>query len=320
MYQVIHGERFSVMTVNGCDQHPYIADYNREVKEARKGRSNIEIRWKQSLQDFKANYEAAKRREAEKLEALQKRVGMTGHQRRTMLARQDDMEYQQRKEREAAGKASDILGDTATRSSRADPRHLLRSQFASLPEVAVRQSSVEVCSSAELAVSIGAVTREESMAVLTPLWLYDELFADLDAGREQEGKMEDWVALDQHVLAEKELAVPTAEWLRDELYREPEDGNKPGTGHNAEPPVVTNSPNVPETGRSESASAEARPRRKENKKAKRQRAAESRALARTLAEDAVGKDDEEGEFPQLKKARKALVKKGSARAGMTSFT
>ena len=85
------------MTTTGCGEHTYTAGYNLDVKEARNMREHREICWKKIFEEFKANHEAAKAREAVEREAMQKLKGMTGHQRRTILARQENIDYQQRK-------------------------------------------------------------------------------------------------------------------------------------------------------------------------------------------------------------------------------
>ncbi|KAF2820313.1 hypothetical protein CC86DRAFT_412188 [Ophiobolus disseminans] len=276
---VICGARFSVRAVTGCAEHPFIADYNRNVKDARNGRPNLGIRWKKIFQDFKAKHEADKARETEKLEALQKRMGMTGHQRRTIQVRQDDLKYRQQKERRAAERVGDVLKvkrDTAEAGDAQNPR----------PSLLARPGSS------------GWLHPQEIGSILSPLWLYTELFKILDIGVERGGEMRDWMALDQDIPVKEEMAVPTFEWLYNELFRAPRlsdyselDDVDVSGAHNAKD---FTGPHL---------------HRKDNKQAKKQRAMASRALARIQAEEiAIKEAAEVDEFEQLKQARQVCAK------------
>jgi hypothetical protein len=60
-------------------------------------------------------------------------------------------------------------------------------------------------------------------------------------------------------------------------------------------------------------------RRKETKLAKKQRAVESRALTRTLAEEIAAQEAVEKEFAQASKTGRSRTKKGLGRARITLF-
>jgi hypothetical protein len=107
--QVIHGECIVASSPTGCPDHLYNVEFNQDIRNARNGRPNFELRWKKIFEDFKAEHEANKAREAEKLSVLQRQMRVTGHQKRTMQARQDEISYQQRKEREDLAKLERIL-------------------------------------------------------------------------------------------------------------------------------------------------------------------------------------------------------------------
>jgi hypothetical protein len=228
---VIHGERFVVMSPGGCPAHSYSRDYNLDIRAARNDRPNLEVRWKGIIEEARNNHEMAKTREAEMLEARKKDMGMTGHQRRTKYAQQDETDYQRRQKLEAATRVGKVLHYDQEDIVLSDDRNThsaLVSQPWPTPEEAQHRSKVDSADPGELAVSIAAVTDKEAKAVLAHGWLYVQLFDDLDAGRVEGGTTEDWASLDLQAPVERELAAPTAEWLQAELYPEPDTCDEPG--------------------------------------------------------------------------------------------
>jgi hypothetical protein len=223
--QVIHGERIVALSPTGCPDHPYNAGFNQEIRNARNGRPNFELRWKNFFEDFKAEHEANKAREAEKLSVLQRQMRMTGHQKHTMQSRQDEISYQQRKEREDLAKLENILqskqGAAATIRTAGVPSPLPSQTVPPVAEASDRDES-PCPDPGELAFSIGAVTDEEGKLMLLPLWLYSDVFGNLDSEQGKGGTLGDWMALNLEAPVEKELAMATPEWLEEELYRKPD--------------------------------------------------------------------------------------------------
>jgi hypothetical protein len=106
---VIHGERFAVISPPGCAEHPYRAEYNLDLKDARNGRANYEIRWKKTFAAFQEERKLKLASEATKTEEMRKKTNMTAHQLQSMRARQDRMEYQRQRKAEIAATTRDIL-------------------------------------------------------------------------------------------------------------------------------------------------------------------------------------------------------------------
>jgi hypothetical protein len=262
----------------------------------------------------------AKTREAEMLEARKKDMGMTGHQRRTKYAQQDGIDYQQRQKQEAATRVGKVLHydqEGIVLSDDRDTHSALVSQPRLTSEEAQRQSNVDSTDPGELAVSIAAVTDEEAKAVLAHGWLYVQLFDGLDAGRVEGGATEDWASLDLQAPVERELVAPTAEWLQAELYPEPDPHDEPdAVGTTGDSLADLPSPDEQAT-QGATSFLEPQGRRKENKQAKKQRAAEKRA--RTRADERAKKEAEEEELAQMKESK--VEKKSRLRkTGASTFT
>jgi hypothetical protein len=317
---VIHGERFAVISPQGCAEHPYRAEYNLDFKNARNDRASYEIRWKQIFDDFKAEHEANQEREAEYLREMQKIMGMTGHQRQTMQARQDDLKYQQRRQREMANRATYILDGGQDTADGVSESEVLRTSLAAGPSLAVEvaRPSLETrwCVPDELAQRIGEVTPED-LAILRPLWLHDELFGRIDNRRVEEYELQDWSVVAYESQHSVELPVPTSAWLIGELFPDVDSLANALAISSAKAEAVASEDleieHVPEI------IAVPRPRRKETKLVKKQRAVDSRALARTLAEEMATQVAEEKDLARAKQAEKALMKRGFGRRGLTSF-
>ena len=225
--QVIHGERIVVLSPNGYPDHSYNSDFNLDLRKARNARTNFQLRWKKIFEDFKAEHEASKARGAEKLSALQRQVRMTGHQRRTMLARQDEIEYQERKEREDTVKLNQILQsnkDAATTiPTESVPKHNpFQTESASEDARGRVESGSE--GPGELAVILGTLASEQLERHLVRMWLWSDVFGDFDSVGEAIGLMEYFLELDLQTPVEEEMAAPvsTPNWVEDELYRKSE--------------------------------------------------------------------------------------------------
>jgi hypothetical protein len=158
--------------------------------------------------------------------------------------------------------------------------------------------------------------------VLFPLWLYSDVFGNLDSGQRKGGTMGDWEALDLHTPIEKELEVATPEWLEEELYRKPDVREEAETG--PEPTTIADAiaaPLEPEdeaevepANREADKGFEVQGRRKDTEQAKKQRAARTRALRRTQAAERASKDVEK-ELAQMMRTPKAISEKGPRRTG-----
>lgn len=246
----------------------------------------------------------------------------------------DDIAYQQRRQHETINEFESVTKNNpqaVTKSGLGHPRRSLDAQSNATSNSARHELKVVAHDPTELAVSIGAVSTEELNSVVSPLWIYAELFGALKANPGGGGELMDWVALDRHVRAEVELAVPSDEWLH-ELFREPDFSEAPAmdsianivdvstadvTTAEAEEVATT----ATEAAQDASIKSGTRLRRKDNKQLKKRRAAESRFSARTLHADAVHEEeDEEDHIVQLMKVREAFVKRGFARTGLTSLT
>jgi hypothetical protein len=305
----IHGERFAVLSAQGCGEHHYTDGFNVDIKDARNGRPNFPIRWKQRIKDFKAQYEAEAALEAMKREAMQKQLGMTGHQRQTRQARQDREEHLRRREVEVARIVREC-SDSKLESNMVPD---------SDQESARQLSRDEVLKAGELAVQVRAVTLEEIKSVVVPLWLYGQLFSDPDAGNARGGEFYDGIGASSFMPVPHELAIPTEDWLHDQLFRDVEVDEEKVEHRSL---IVLTSPEGPpqnvEQSRDAIDSAAGQPRRRERKEVKKQEAAKARAYARTMAEEATKKEAEERELTQAMKAQRGGRNKRVTGAGRTA--
>ncbi|KAF2033128.1 hypothetical protein EK21DRAFT_59261 [Setomelanomma holmii] len=205
---VIHGERFAVLSPQGCAEHRYTDDFNLDIKDARNGPPDFPIRWKQRFKDAEEEHETDKAKEAEEREATQKLRGMTGHQRQVMHARQDKEQYLRRREVEIVDMIRDVPDvipvDAAIRGVVQEPAH-------KLSKAVVREAG-------ELAVQVCSITNDELKRATKPLWLYEKLFKSLDARHKSGGELRDWSAANTIAPVQTELAIPTKEWLHHQLY------------------------------------------------------------------------------------------------------
>jgi hypothetical protein len=318
---VIHGERFAVISPQGCAEHPYRAEYNLDFKNARNDRTNYEIRWKQIFDDFKTEHEANQEREAENLREMQMMMGMTGHQRQTMQARQDNLKYQQRRQLEIANRVRDILDDEQDIVGGVGEAEVLRMSSLTAPSLAVEVArpspDTRWCIPDELAQRIGEATSQDLATVLRPLWLHDELFGRIDNRRADENELQDWSVVPYESQHSVELPVPTSVWLTGELFPDVDASADAFAISSAKAEAVASEDM--EIEQVADIIAVPRPRRKETKLVKKQRAVESRALARTLAEEMAMQVAEEKDLARAKQAEKALMKRGFGRRGLTSF-
>jgi hypothetical protein len=219
---VIHGERFAVISPCGRAEHPYSADFNLDIKDALKGRANYEIRWKKIFKSCKAEHKAEMARKAEQLEAMHKILGMTGHQRQTMRARLDNLQYSQRQQFRATARPEML------RNRRAEPEIAVEEAqephtvpFSGSPpssEVAVRQLKTAWSSLGELALRISPVMAGDFDSILTASWLHGELFVKVeDHGTEQAAPCSRAKASPRPSDEAQEAAL-TFQWLHDELF------------------------------------------------------------------------------------------------------
>jgi hypothetical protein len=114
-----------------------------------------------------------------------------------------------------------------------------------------------------------------------------------------------------------ELPAPTFMWLMGELFPDIEESVEVVEAAVSQAVAI-----VPEgvgVTRVTGAAAVSRMRRKENKLVKKQRAAKSRALARTLADEMETQEAEEKELEQSWKTEKSRAKKGLGRTRLTRF-
>jgi hypothetical protein len=114
-----------------------------------------------------------------------------------------------------------------------------------------------------------------------------------------------------------ELPAPTFMWLMGELFPDIEESVEVVEAAVSQAVAI-----VPEgvgVTRVTGAAAVSRMRRKENKLFKKQRAAKSRALARTLADEMETQEAEEKELEQSWKTEKSRAKKGLGRTRLTRF-
>jgi hypothetical protein len=318
---VIHGERFAVIPPTGCAEHPYRAEYNLDLKDARNDRANYEIRWKKIFEDFKAEHEATLKREAEQMRVMEK-IGMTGHQRQTMLARQDNMEYQQRRHLELANRAAIILNNKEDEAGGLSENEALQPSSAADPGTAVAVArpppDPKWGIQEELAQIIGSVTSEDLRSVLRPLWLHDELFVRVDNRRAKTGERQESSVVIYGSPRGIKLPAPTFMWLLGELFPDV-DEDSVEVVEAAVPQAVVGLPEDAGVTRVAGGTVVSRMRRKENKLVKKQRAAESRALARTMADEMETQEAEEKELEQPWTTGKSRAKKGLGRTRLTRF-
>ncbi|KAH7086457.1 hypothetical protein FB567DRAFT_603493 [Paraphoma chrysanthemicola] len=315
----IHGERFAVISPQGCAEHHYTDGYNVDIKDARNGRHNFPIIWKKRLEEFRAQHEADIALEAEKREAMHKRLGMTGHQRQTMYARQDREEYLRRRDAGIADLMRDGMEAMAEATTVPRPTEDMTRQL----------SKSEVREAGELAVQVRAVTSEETKLVATPLWLYNELFGSPNDGAIGIGELNEYAGLDSCTPRPQEIANPTEEWLHGQLYPESTGIGEEEEEEEIEPGSLIDPSSIalqPQDGYHSEAAlgpVSGPPRKRERKGLKKMEAAKARALARTKAEELTKKELDDEELIQSLKAQKGTQKsarnKRLTRAGRTAY-
>jgi hypothetical protein len=114
-----------------------------------------------------------------------------------------------------------------------------------------------------------------------------------------------------------ELPAPTFMWLMGELFPDIEESVE--VVEAAVSQAVAIVPEDVDVTRVAGAAVVSRMRRKENKLVKKQRAAETRALARTLADEMETQEAEEKALKQPWKTGKSRAKKGLCRTKLTRF-
>jgi hypothetical protein len=322
---VIHDERFAVISPSGCAEHPYGADFNLDLKDARKGRANYEIRWKKIFDDFKTEHKAEMAQKAAQLEMMQKMVGTTGRQRQTMQTRLENLQHPQRQQVRAAARPEMLLSRRAEPEIAVEKAQVLQtipsSASPSSLEVVVRHSNTTLSSMEELALHISAVTVREFDSVLAPSWLHNELFVKADPHGTNQAAPCSWATARPRPSDEAQEPAPTSKWLHDELFSNPSIEPEPISGDTTPAAILVTEAPVSRSNAQESTqeSAQSQLKRKDAKQAKKQRAMESRALAGTRAEDMAVQEAEEKELTRVMKAQKALARKTSARRGTTPF-
>lgn len=311
---VIHGERFAVLSPEGCAEHQYTDEFNLDLKDARNGRAHCEVRWKKIFESFKAEHLAEKKREAEREAFEQKQQGMTKHQRRTMLARRDNDEYKQQQQLEAARKArskqqceedQDGLCDVSQHET-IPP--VLRTVNNSSPEDAPN-SDTKINEPDELALRIGAVADVDTNPDLSPMWLHDRLFLQHSDHQSSSTDMENWtdVILTQHI--PPDIPVLSTSWLHNQLFPEVDASRANSqSGHG-----ITSSMEDADSTQPVATFPGPSLRRKETKQLKKQRASQNRAFARTRAEDM------ETQEALDRTTKKASTKKTQGRTATTRF-
>ncbi|KAH3940766.1 hypothetical protein HBH53_211880 [Parastagonospora nodorum] len=318
---VIHGERFPMISTTGCAEHPYIAEYNLDLKDARKDRAKYEIRWKKIFESFKLEYETSLAEKAEKAKAMKKMLGMTGHQRQTMRARLDSIEYQKRQKSEVASEKTEIWSDKHTddivsQQPKSQELVLLPIPTATAETTPVRADDKWLVMG-EIVPAIAAVAPEDLQSILEPMWLHDELFAGTTNNKDSKGVPDDWNTILKTV-EELELPEPTTLWLHDELFPEPDPSIMiPALGSDSlataapiameDPVAITDAPSRTQI------------HRKDAKVAKKQRAAVSRALKRTRLEDRLSQAEEEMALAHSLRRQKSLKKRTKNRTGLSRF-
>lgn len=318
---VLHGERFPMISTTGCAEHPYIAEYNVDLKDARKDRAKYEIRWKKIFDSFKLEHMKGLAEKAEKAKAMKKMLGMTGHQRQTMRARLDNIEYQKRQKLENASEKSEVRSDKCSndivsQQPKSQELVLLPVPTAVVETVLVRTDD-KWLGMGELVPAIAAVASEDLQSIPDPMWLHDELFAETSDSKDSQGVSSDW---DTILKTSEELELPetTSSWLHDELFQQPDASvNIPGPGSDSlatatptaleDPVLIANAP------------ARTQIRRKDAKVAKKQRAAVRRALKRTRLEDRLSQAEEEMALAHSLRRQKSLKKRTKNRTGLNRF-
>ncbi|KAH7390991.1 hypothetical protein DE146DRAFT_151385 [Phaeosphaeria sp. MPI-PUGE-AT-0046c] len=216
-------------------------------------------------------------------------MGMTAHQRKTMLARRDNDEYRHQQRVEATRRARSIRERTEDEDVSFDlPQYETLSDGLKLPPEHFPAPDTRSNEPDELALCIGAVTEAEARSVLSPMWLHDQLFRQQRDGAEGSKETEngDSVILAQSM--QSEVPILSASWIHNQLF--------PGidtSGAELQPSQVaapSKSVNISEAAsftHNTDASDVPSIRRKETKQIKKQRATQIRALARTMAVDMV---------------------------------
>lgn len=294
--------------------------FDLDLKDARKGRAKYEIRWKKIFESFEAEHKVEMLRKAEQLEAMQKMLGMTEHRRQTMRARLDNVGHQ-RQQVEITSRSDLVLSrsrrpeyETAIVESR-EPRSMLTPESLSRVEVTLRRADATWSHMGELALRIGAVTARDTEPIFKPLWLHNELFDNVDDHGAEPSEVDGWAAMITGFSEEVHLPTLTLKWLHDELFlnTEPEPIDEDTTSVAA---ITTEDPVSIHDAQS---STQQQLKRKDAKQAKKQRAMESRALARTIAEDIATQEAEEKDLARVIKAQKARARKTGGRRGTTPF-
>jgi len=318
---VIHGERFPMISATGCAEHPYIAEYNLDLKDARKDRAKYEIRWKKIFDSFKLEYEKGLAEKAEKAKAMKKMLGMTGHQRQTMRARLDNIDYQKRQKLLDASEKTEVRSDKHTNDIVSQQPKSQELVLLPVPTAVVEMALVRAddkwLGMGELVPAIAAVASEDLQSILDPMWLHDKLFAETADPKDSKGVPDNWNTILKGS-EELELPEPTTSWLHDELFREPDASvDVPGPSSDSlatAVPIELEDP-VPII----DAPARIQIRRKDAKVAKKQRAAVSRALKRTRLEDRLSQAEEEMALAHSLRSQKSLKKRTKNRTGLSRF-
>ncbi|KAF1914202.1 hypothetical protein BDU57DRAFT_519065 [Ampelomyces quisqualis] len=323
---VIHGQRFAVISPQGCAEHPYRAEYNLDLKDVRNGRADYEIRWKKIFNAFQVEHQSEMQREVARMNATQKEMGMTSHQKQTLRTRQDNFEYQQQRKLDIAAKTTAFLKSrheeinltgNSLGSSWSSIAHL-RELKPTLPEPREDVATGEI--GAELALRIGAVTGQDLRSMFSSLWLHGELFEDEEDSRENVEQHRDWASVNLEQPKQLEVAVPNAGWLQNQLFHEVDSCvTDTELGKITAPSVVDKVPADSRATQALSTAVIPLLRRKEAKQVKRERATRSRALARTVAVDIATQAADKHLFARSKHERKAQRPKGLSRTAMRKF-
>lgn len=81
--------------------------------------------------------------------------------------------------------------------------------FKSTLKAACHLPTIEELDPRELAVSNGAAITKGLTQTIAPLWLYNELFGDIDAGRSDGGDLKAWEAIVLNAPRELRMTLPT---------------------------------------------------------------------------------------------------------------
>jgi hypothetical protein len=254
-----------------------------------------------------------------RIEAMDRAMNMTAHQKRTMWTRQKHIEYQRQQQVDIAARTREILEEEVKevdepplQTGYKGPWPTVSSAQGPILEAVQDMHNTESLSEENLVRLISAVKDEEVESMLRPLWLHNELFRQNRDGQAAMNEAEDCKTIPLISHGQEKMAIPGISWLDYEIFpqadlsvAEPEPGQI-STSQTIDT-ILEGTPKSKKLTHDPGTSSKRTPR-KELKQAKKQRAAEKRALAHTLAKAIAIQEAEEKEVARAKAATKAIKK------------